>query len=121
MNKANTEPRKLKAIALSDIPACRFPHRDWGGWELSGTWLQYAVKPSYDYDLDLCCFTSSAAMLDMIMQVASKTWANNDCIAGLVRALQDVLYPQGGLCNCGGDHRLGTKEIERRCRQWRAA
>ena len=54
---------------------------------------------SYEVDLEDC--TTSAQALDWIMQVASKTWATDAVIAGLVRAIRDVLNPQSTLCSFG--------------------
>ena len=62
------------------------------------------VFPAYAggvYPIDLERFTSSARVLDTTMQVAGKGWATNACLAGLVRALDDILHPQSTLCSCG--------------------
>jgi hypothetical protein len=57
--------------------------------------------PAYEggsrYGFDLADFVSSAKMLDMIMQVDGKRWATDQCIAGLIHAFNDILYPQGEL------------------------
>ena len=55
--------------------------------------------------------TSSAPMLDTIMQVAGKGWATHDCVAGLVYALAYLLQPQGTICSCGGDRQLAPAQI----------
>jgi hypothetical protein len=89
---------------------------DWGGWRLEGLELVYPAYGSNVYPIDLERFTSSAKMLDTVMQVAGKTWATNDCVAGLVRALDYLLQPQGTLCSCGQDKKLTTAQI-RKCVQ----
>jgi hypothetical protein len=115
-------------LSMTEILAMKFPQRDWGGWHRRGRTLCYPVRYSGEeqsnrtYDLDLLRFTSSAQVLNMIIQVGQKTWATNACLAGLVRALDDILCPQGTLCSSGMDHRLTTKQIRdiiketKRCR-----
>jgi hypothetical protein len=55
----------------------------------------------YPYEIDLETCTTSAQVLDWIMQVAGKTWATDTVLAGLVRAFDDLLYPQANLCSSG--------------------
>jgi hypothetical protein len=62
--------------------------------DTAGRWL-------YEVDLKRC--RTAAGMLDMIMQVAGKTWATDDVIAGLVRELDRLLAPQATLCSFGYD------------------
>jgi hypothetical protein len=63
------------------------------------------------YPINLDRFTSSAAMLDTIMQVARKTWATPECVAGLVLALDYLLHPQATLCSGGSDMKLTVAQI----------
>ena len=44
---------------------------------------------------------TSAGMLDWIMQVSGKSWADDHVLASLVRELNRLLNPQGNLCSCG--------------------
>ena len=53
----------------------------------------------YEVPLDEC--TTSAQTLDWIMEVTGKTWASDEDLAGLLRALDDVLDPPGNLCAQG--------------------
>jgi hypothetical protein len=53
----------------------------------------------YEVDLERC--TTSAQMLDWIMQVAMKRWATDRVLASLVHALDAVLKPQARLCGLG--------------------
>jgi hypothetical protein len=50
-------------------------------------------------------------VLDTTMQVAGKGWVTNACLAGLVRALDDILHPQSTLCSCGTNKRLTETQI----------
>jgi hypothetical protein len=98
----------------------------WNGWRLEdwgepdfegvipcpGGWNLVCVEMGYP--VDLTRFQSSAVVLDIIMQVAKKGWGTDACIAGLVRALNDLLDPQANLCS-GGEHKIMTwKTIEAR-------
>jgi hypothetical protein len=76
------------------------------------------VYPAYHpgggtYPIDLERFTRSTEMLDMIMQVAGKSWATDKCLAGLVHALDHLLHPQAYLCSGGTDKRLTAGQIRR--------
>jgi hypothetical protein len=50
-------------------------------------------------------------VLDWIIQVAEKTWADDATVAGLVRALDDVLHPQAHLCSMGASKTLDRRKI----------
>jgi hypothetical protein len=94
----------------------------WGGWRLSGTCLDYPMDRKYgsgSYGWDVRRLTSSSQMLDFIMQVDSKNWATDECLAGLVRALHDILNPQATLCSGGVDKRVTEAEIRRRIRNYK--
>ncbi len=57
-------------------------------------------KPvEYYIVLDRC--RTSAEVLDWISQVMQKTWATDAILAGLVRALDEVLQLQPNLCSGG--------------------
>jgi len=82
--------------------------RDWGPWRLdTRAWVLYPVEPvPYRYEVDLERCLTSAEVLDCIIQIAQKNWADNAVIAGLIRALDDVLHPQDTLCSCGQSKRI---------------
>lgn len=63
-----------------------------------------ADDPTIQYEIDLQCCQTSAAMLDWIMQVANKIWATDSVIADLVRALNRIIEPQAKLCSFAGGH-----------------
>jgi hypothetical protein len=87
----------------------------WGGWRLDGELcLWYPAYPGGGaYPVDIERFTTSAVVLDLIMQVAKKDWADDKCLAGLVRALNDILQPQANLCSCGVSKELSPAKIRR--------
>jgi hypothetical protein len=82
---------------------------DWGGWVLDEWELSYPAYRGGVYPIDLRRFTDATEMLNMIMQVAGKDWATNECIAGLVHALNYLLHPQALLCN--GKRKLTETQI----------
>jgi len=46
---------------------------------------------------------TSAAVLDMIMQIARKPWASDADVGHLVRAFRAIFDPQATLCSNGSD------------------
>jgi hypothetical protein len=73
--------------------------------------LEYPAE-AYQIDPEHCC--SSAQVLDWIMQIAGKPWATDACLAGLVRALDDILRPQDTLCSWGDDTELTVAQVRER-------
>jgi hypothetical protein len=94
-------------------------HGNWGGWlfvETENT-LFYPIHGPVErggYVIDLERFTSPAPMLDMIVQVAKKTWTSDACVAGLVWALQDLFEPQETLCGNGSHLRMTLAQLRAR-------
>jgi hypothetical protein len=108
---------ELSVVRASDV-AIQRRRRAWNGWELSdSTVLSYPAHhpDSSRYGFDLADLVSSAKMLDMIMQIDGKRWATDQCLAGLIHALNDILYPQAYLCSGGWDKRLKPKKIKALC------
>lgn len=92
------------------------PPRDWGPWRLdTRTWVLYPVRP-YRYEVDLEQCLTSAQVLDRVMQIAAKTWADDELIGGLIRALGDVLRPQVNLCSFGASRRIGRGRVREQAR-----
>lgn len=69
----------------------------------------------YEVDLEWC--RTSAEVLDWIAQIAAKNWAGDATVAGLVRALEDVLDPQANLCSGGRDKRITAARARELARQ----
>ena len=83
--------------AIRDEHAARAA--SWAPWQLDAKDRSLCEPDGYYVDLEDC--TTSAHLLDWIFQVARKSWADDRAIAGLVRALDDVLHPQAHLCSSG--------------------
>jgi hypothetical protein len=88
--------------------------RGWNGWEHCGTNLRYEAYPPNHYEIDLADCTTSAKVLDWIIQIEGKAWADPMCLAGLIRAFNDILDPQTNLCS-GGHGKVMTVEAIRAC------
>jgi hypothetical protein len=58
--------------------------------------LKLTEHPWYEVDLERC--TTSAAVLDWIIQVSLKPWATDSILAELVHKLEEYLQPQQNLC-----------------------
>lgn len=81
---------------------------DWGPWALN---VSAFTLECNDYEVDLEQCTTSAEVLDWIAQVASKDWATDEVVAGLVRAINDLLAPQENLCSGGKHLALSGKQL----------
>lgn len=87
----------------------------WGPWHLDEKNLQLVHKDGYEVSLPSC--GHSAAILDWIFQVQSKTWGDAETLKGLLDALDAILMPQANYCSGGIDHRadgaaLATQFLE---------
>lgn len=100
---------------LSDVK--RRHERGWGGWTLDVASQTLRLDDRYEVYLGEC--DTSAEVLDWICQVAKKRWATDRILAGLVRALDDVLEPQANLCSWGRSSRLGSRQIKTLIGAWR--
>ena len=84
------EPTDL-FCAGADLRRSRGYDSDWGGWRLEGLEQVYPAYGRNVYPINIERLTTSAPMLDTIMQVAGKRWATNDCIAGPVHAQRESI------------------------------
>lgn len=89
--------RQIIVTPASEWRPAPFDKNTWGPWRLDPeVFVLINVHNDYDVDLERCL--TSAAVLDWYHQIAGKSWANDRTLAGLVRAVDDVLYPQSTLC-----------------------
>ncbi|MFZ0877755.1 MAG: hypothetical protein WAN20_25065 [Pseudonocardiaceae bacterium] len=88
----------------------------WGPWKLDlGRFgLDRAPDSSDSYPIDLLSCQDSDEVLDYICQVARQRWADDVTLAGLIRALNDVLDPQATLCSVGEPKRQSDKQLRER-------
>jgi hypothetical protein len=50
------------------------------------------------YEIDLEKVTDAAAMLDWVMQIATKIWATPEDLGYLVQAFKEIFHPQQNFC-----------------------
>jgi hypothetical protein len=86
----------------------------WGPWALNRATYALGHTGDIDYWIDLDSCTTSAEVLDWIAQISHKTWADDATLAGLVRALDDVLNLQAHLCPSGASKQLTVKRLRSR-------
>lgn len=96
---------------------------DWGPWRLYlptlvlvllGEMEQHDAGETFAYeryevDLEQCL--NSAQVLDWIMQITKKGWADDATVAGLARAINDVLDPQAHLCSSGASSNITKTQV----------
>ena len=56
----------------------------------------------YWYNINRC--TTSAQILDHIVQIANKPWASDEIVAGFVHKVNEVLSLQNNMCGYGIEH-----------------
>lgn len=90
---------------------------DWGPWRLNvdALTLVDVGKGSWRYEVDLERCQTPAELLDWIFQVNTKIWSEKDdgVLAGLIRAVDDVIKPQATLCSGGAPSRIVTKDLHK--------
>ncbi len=75
----------------------------WGPWKLTNRKLVYGSTRNPRYVVHLAGDWTSARVLDVVTQVARKRFATDRVLAGLVRALVQILDAQSRLCPSGVD------------------
>jgi hypothetical protein len=98
------------------VPLRGWDRSKWNGWRLEGVELVYPAYVGGVYPIDLETCNRSSEVLDWIAQITGKEWATDECIAGLVRALDDILDLQANLCSRGDDKHLTVEQIRKRVR-----
>jgi hypothetical protein len=88
----------------------------WGPWKLDPDRfvLDRAPDSVNSYPIDLLSCQDSDEVLDWICQVACQRWADDATLAGLARALNDVLDPQATLCSVGEPKRISENQLRER-------
>lgn len=87
--------------------------RRWGPWQLSNDGLtleQEGQQIRHDW-IDLTRCTTSAEVLDTIFHAARRGEVDDAAIAGMIRALDDLLDPMANLCGGGQPKTLSDKRL----------
>jgi hypothetical protein len=81
-------------------------------WKFKPETLALVAVPTghgYGWEIDLERCTSSAPLLDSILQAASKAWIDDAMLGELVRKLDRLFDVQATFCAGGKDHRVDPK------------
>lgn len=102
--------------SLDDLPnifdvKLDYPLR-WGDWILNTSNHTLTHEP-HQYEIDLDVLTTSAEVLDYIVQISNKLWSTEADTANLVAALTGVLDPQKNLCSWGHNKRLTFFQVQK--------
>jgi hypothetical protein len=73
----------------------------WGHWIFQRESNELVYREWQLYAVDLDRMTSSAAVLDVIMQVTAKTWCTAQDAKDLIEAIRSTVDPQATLCSFG--------------------
>lgn len=91
----------LKELAERHAAALR-GEVSWGPWKYNPSNQCLEAPAGNDvYQIALTECTTSAEVLDWIIQIAEKQWGDDATVAGLVRAINELLHPQATMCSMG--------------------
>ncbi len=91
------------------------PKQTWGKWRYDPKTF-YLTHNDW-YPIDLTTKDSNSKLLDLIFQINTKDSANWDanCVRDLIKAIDDIFYPQSNCCSDGVDKKFSAKEL---CRKY---
>lgn len=87
------------------------PKMVWGQWRYDPN--TYNLSHRDWYHVDLITKNTNAKILDLIFQINTKesnNWDSN-CVSDLIKAINDIFYPQANCCSCGIDMKFDTKKL----------
>lgn len=88
----------------------------WGPWQLNNDGTALTLDPSgqglaHDW-IDLTRCTTAAEVLDTIFHAARHGEVDDALIAGMIRALDDMLDPMANLCSHGRPKTLSPRRLQ---------
>jgi hypothetical protein len=89
------------------------PVLDLGGWRFRQETLELAYSDESGHEIyavDLERLKSSAPTLDVVMQLAGKSWLNSAELGFFVRMLSLTIDPQASMCSFGRDRNVDPKK-----------
>jgi hypothetical protein len=104
-----TRRRDRRRRAPAPPPAPNW--RTWGGWRLVDTVLIYRQGLDF-YPVYVASLTTTAEVARAVFGVASSSWADNVCLAGLVSAIGEIIRPQ---VNLRGTKALTVARLRQLC------
>ena len=105
----------MKLISITELAELAEKEREemWRNqaWEYDSRVLvlRHKNRPRYEVDLERCC--TPGQVLNWIVQIKKKIWADDKVLADLIRALDDCLNLQGNMCSGGSQSRMDPKKI----------
>ena len=83
----------------------------WGPWALNLWTGRLEISGGAVYYVTLSQTRTAADLLDYVFQVAGHAWADDATLAGLLRAMDDILHPQANLCPGGVPHAITAEQL----------
>jgi hypothetical protein len=101
----------MKTHTLAELETQRRRRTQYGRWRFDEERLVLVDTGAngYGYEIDLEKCTTSAAVLDWIAQMRTKTWINTEDIGDLVEAFDRLIGLQSTLCGFG--HECGPIDV----------
>jgi len=93
---------------------------EWNGWELDNSFpgFPYLTRsgliPAADYPIGLDRARTCAGALDSLIHASKYCDGDDAALAGLVRAMDDVMNLQSSMCSFGRPRRMPSRELARR-------
>jgi len=87
------------------------PKMNWGKWSYDPKTF-YLTHNDW-YPVDLTTKNTNADLLNLIFQINTKNSSNWDsnCVRDLVKAINDILYPQANCCSGGENKKFNAKKL----------
>jgi hypothetical protein len=87
------------------------PKMKWGNWFYNPETFYLTYK--HFYPVDLTTKNTNSALLDLIFQLNTKDNSNWDsnCVSDLVKAIDDIFYPQANCCSGGENKKFNVKKL----------
>jgi hypothetical protein len=104
---------KFKTITLKELEDMvkEKPRMKWGNWSYDPETFYLTYK--HFYPVNLTTKNSNSALLDLIFQLNTKDNGNwdSDCVSDLVKAINDIFYPQANCCSGGENKKFNAKKL----------
>lgn len=87
------------------------PRMKWGNWFYDPKTFHLTYKDFYP--VDLTTKNTNSDLLNLIFQLNTKDNGNwdSDCVSDLVKAIDDIFYPQANCCSSGENKKFNAKKL----------
>ena len=105
-----TKYEKITLKELEDMIKEK-PKMKWGNWSYNPETCYLTYK--HFYPVDLTSKNTNSALLDLIFQLNTKDNNNwdSDCVSDLIKAIDDIFYPQANCCSSGQNKKFNAKKL----------